>query len=65
MVTRSINRARPLPKLSEFPQIPKKVSSTQLVDHQSSQKIHLNSTEPYQALRHLRQTYHLERRTFL
>lgn len=65
MFTRS-NDPSHLPMLSELPQTPKQASSAQRADEQSSQKTQfLNSTRQEQALRYLKQTYHLERRTFL
>ena len=65
MVTRSTDRASPLQKSLEFPETPKPKASVQVDNDPSNQKTHLNSTNHNQALRHLRQTYSLERRTFL
>ncbi len=65
MVTRATDRASPLPKPLEFPETPKLKASAPLDNDPSSQETHLNSTNHNQALRHLRQTYSLERRTFI
>ncbi len=66
MFTLSNHPASHLPTLLESPQTPKQVPSAQLDDDQSNQETQLlNSTSQNQALRQLRQTYHLERRTFL
>lgn len=66
MVTRSTDRVSPLPKPLEFPENPTPKASAPLDNAPSNQEAQfLNSTNPNQALRHLRQTYSLERRTFL
>ena len=66
MVTSSTDRSNHLLQHLELPETPQQADSAQLDDEQSKQNAQwLNAARSNQTLRQLRQTYHLERRTFL
>ena len=66
MVTSSTDRSNHLPQHLELPKTPQQADFAQLDDEQSKQNAQwLNIARSNQTFRQLRQTYHLERRTFL